>query len=347
MAQPSAAEELLAVVRRDDDQRVVVETALLQRVEQPADARVGETDLLVVDAFEELHLLRSEARPHVPQILDALAAAEPTDGFDRIPVLRMATVFVVRVEVVHEEKEGTLVFAEFLQERQRALRHPDGRHVRVPLGLVGVEYFEALVEAVLGPDEAVTHHARGGEPRLRQPLGQRLRRSGKRRQHEVETVTVRVLPREDRRHGGLGPWGRGIGAVEAHAAFGQLFEGRRGIARVAVGAQVVRAQGVDQDQQDVPGCVALRAAARAEERRRDPECGDRQPPRRGARPLPPRAPRHVSSPHLDALRRTARGAPGPAGIPAPERPSRRSSSDPRRSARTSPARACRDRSSDP
>ena len=42
------------------------------------DARVGETNLFVVDAFEERQLLRIEARPHGAQLVDVFAPAEPT-----------------------------------------------------------------------------------------------------------------------------------------------------------------------------------------------------------------------------------------------------------------------------
>ncbi len=49
MTEPAVLEELLAVVRREDDDRLLIEPVGRQPVEQATDAGIGVADLFVVE----------------------------------------------------------------------------------------------------------------------------------------------------------------------------------------------------------------------------------------------------------------------------------------------------------
>jgi hypothetical protein len=63
VAEKAVAQELLAVVGRQDDPRVVVDSERGQVRDQSADAAVGVADLLVVERLDEVDLGRRQRRP--------------------------------------------------------------------------------------------------------------------------------------------------------------------------------------------------------------------------------------------------------------------------------------------
>ena len=121
-----------------------------------------------------------------------------------------------------------------------------------PLGPVAVE---ALVQAVARRDEPVGHDARGLVPVPREHLGHRDGGG-------VDGLPL-VVPAaagavgggveggEHRGEARQGPRRRRARHVEAHALVGERLQVRGRVALVAEGGHVVRAQGVDADEQDV------------------------------------------------------------------------------------------------
>ena len=194
----------------------------------------------------------------------------------------------VRVHVVEVEEERRL---ELAQE----LARPRGDAAGVAPQTLLVEALEAAPEAAAGVEaggrdahDRARRHRGGREAGLRQDLGQRHLAGGD--AHRVAGLAeearrvARGEERVDRREGArrLAP-----GALEEHALGGEGIEvGRRGAA-VAVGADVVGAQRVDQHEDDV---ARRRRAAAGEARRGRPTIATTHPRRKQAAALAVQAP---------------------------------------------------------
>ena len=98
--------------------------------------------------------------------------------------------------------------------------------------------------------------------------------------HLGELMHCRIAAGEERGVRGQRPLRRRDGALEQRRAGGKIIEGRRGRALVAVGGEVVAAQGVEYDEQDVRGGHRQRCLSPAFRRSRRSQLArlDRSPP---------------------------------------------------------------------
>jgi hypothetical protein len=112
------------------------------------------------------------------------------------PVLRVALVRVVGIEVVDEEEEGAIPRADLLQESDRLARHTLGGDVLCALSFALQVGLEATLEPVLGADERVTHHSGGGVAVRAQDLCQGGKTSGESACEPGDAVRRGVQPGE-------------------------------------------------------------------------------------------------------------------------------------------------------
>ena len=153
VVEPAVFAELLAVVARDHDQRVLVATALAQAVEETADLPVGMGDLRVVA------IARRGAEERLAGMVD---------------------ICEVRVEVVGPEEEGPLGGTP-IEIGEHPIRHLIGGRGEVRVARArerGVEEVEAAVEAVAQPRATSLAHVAARLETVRvQDLGQRRDRA--------------------------------------------------------------------------------------------------------------------------------------------------------------------------
>ena len=246
MAVASVLEELLAVVGDDDEQRVVV---AVEQLEQAQEARVDVADPLVVAGAHVVGI--------VPAGLDALGHA----------------VRLVHVVQVHVGEAGLLGIALGLPAAQRA------QELLARCARLAIEPVEAAREAHLRPDVDVGGDAEGLVAVRGEHLGQRgglfgepgelqrldavavLGRRGDEPAHDA--VARRVEAGQEGRRRRRRP-ARGRARLEEHGRLArEAREERRGLDLVAVGREVVGAQRVDDDQDDVRAAFGGRLGAPA------------------------------------------------------------------------------------
>ena len=163
----------------------------------------------------------------------------------------------VRIEVVHPQEPGPPPLLQLVEEAQRELGHR--------LGAVGVgaaaavrqlpgldELVEPLVEEEVAADRGVADHGVGGVAVALQHFGEHQETARHRLAGGAhDAVVLGVGGGEERGEGGGGLRPLRLRLVEAHPAGRQAVERRRGRPHVSPGREVVGAQGVDGDQQDV------------------------------------------------------------------------------------------------
>ena len=237
---------------------------------------VGEADVGVVgrDVDAEPGLVSEAGGPRIVEhdlaVLDVVGVAE-----EGVLLVLGQNVGRVRITVVDPGEEVLGVLG-FLEQRRGELVDALGvdpaavflGHVRliggeIPGLLVGVE---ARVPAEALAEHPVRDHRDGGEALLVEEFGQGEIGLGDAQGGLVgEPGRLRIAAGEDRREGRPGLRPLGDGALEDDARFGEAVEIRAGVAGIAVDAEMVGAQGVDGDQQNVARLagsgVALRVAA--------------------------------------------------------------------------------------
>jgi hypothetical protein len=282
---------VLAVVGGDDHQRAVEDAPRLEGVQQGPHIAVGQVDRVVVPVLQ------------------------PVAGVPGAP---------------RRDPRTRGVGVEEVQEDEEALRSPRveplqelGVHLRAGLGLVvppeplgagvaeGHAGAEAAVEPRLTQGELVVaegleaagqaalaggvgqvgDEGRGAVPRVPKRLGQHPV-GGVERPQPVGADLLVIAPGEHRPVAGQGPRRHAHGAVEDHAAAGELVHPRSGGAGVAVEAQGLRPHRVEDDQQHVRQ-GGPRAASRQRHAAGPESCprtgrGDQQ--QRQARPPEPGGP---------------------------------------------------------
>ncbi len=234
---------------------------LAQPVDELAELRIEEGDLAVVEAGEEAHVARRvrDLRPAVEHLRQRIGIAAQRPWLTRAaqPQLfaerRRRVVGAVRVEVVQVEEEG---LAQTLAHGERALGHARG--VLPQAGLV--EAREAAAEAavrveagrVLAHDRA-RRHRRGGEAARAEQLGDRRDLLGDAERAVLLAEEARRVTRgEQRVDGRVGARSLRARVFEEVALGGQRIEAWARRPPVAVGAQVIGAQRVDEHDDDVP-----------------------------------------------------------------------------------------------
>ena len=280
MAHRAVLLELLAVIGREQDPGPHRAPSGGDPLEQPADLIVHESDLAVVPIDEEAPVFLGQGDQGILEAGDRIVGGVERPGIgagEEGPVGRRGVVRPVRIEVVHEEKERPASLR--AHPRQRRVGHAVRGRLHARLETVAgarqpevLEALEAAVEAEGGGDVDVGHEASRGVARGAQRLGHRrdLRRQPQPVVlHPVVRGIARGHDRHDRRQG---PGGGGPGALERGAAPGEVVDVRRGGTVVAVGAEMVGAQGVHDDQHDVgmggveAGAPAARGLERGEQR---------------------------------------------------------------------------------
>ena len=266
----------LAVVRGDDGQGLFHQPCRLQLVEQDADLGVVVGDLLVVagDVEGEIvalleHLRAADAEhllPALPGDVDLLAGIEVLVVDEAILPFLRRVVGKVRVEIVDPQEVGPGAI-DAVEELKRQTVDRLGAvgvfslfNLDLPRLDVGVE---SLIEAEVRTQGAVGHHRVGGVARSLQLLGEHRELARDLQAHLADdAVVARIGGGEDRGEAGAGlrPLHRGL--IEAHPLGRQRVDHRRRRTDVAVGGEVVGAQGVDGDQEDVAGGRQLRPGGR-------------------------------------------------------------------------------------
>jgi len=275
-------EELVPVVGQEDDERVLCQPELVQVREELAELVVGMGDLAVV------------LGDHVPQVLVAqrpvLLGADLADGEvslvaaleHLLELLVGGNVRPVRVVEVHEQEEGhvLVVRGEPLEEL-----------VDVALEVLPVPVLrEALSKSELPGDEPASREGLGLVARVAQQLGDRVL-LGREEMHllaamvpegaELGRVEAREQGSVHRRRPGRGAHGVG----EPGSIPRQRVDLGACPAKIAIGAQVIRAQGVHADEDDValsgPRVLTLdideAGAGRQHDQERKEDAGMRDP----------------------------------------------------------------------
>src|SRR5262245_6622180 len=259
--------EGLAMVAREEEGAVPEEAARLELVEDLGEPAVEVPRGRAVVAFEHLDELRHplallgrvlalgrEAGVLVvegPQ-LPRCQALEP-HGRARL----LAHVVVpVRAVGLHEQEHGPPVVG--LEERAHAL----GGLGELALHLV--EALEALVHAEGARHEALVRDRAGPVPEAGEELGQGEELARDRAALVNDPGLAREEAREERGVGGQGVRRRGPGVREEEAPRRELVQERRQLALAAIGGEVVRAEGVREEDDQVarraaPGPRARRA----------------------------------------------------------------------------------------
>ena len=225
------------MIAGDDDDGVVADADLVERVEERRQRGVGVGDRRVV--LRHL-LLAWRVRPH-------RLRGRAERGAD----VRGSEVGLVRLIGVDEEEErrGRLG-AEPVDGEADGHRHPDG-----VVAVVLVIEAEAAREG-RRIEEDVLRRGRGRVAGGAQALGEGYDPRGQWvAERAREAVHARIEPRQHRRVGGQGPGSLRDDRVEARALAGESIEHRRALARPAIRPDPVRAQRVERDQHHVPSLL--------------------------------------------------------------------------------------------
>ena len=156
--------------------------------------------------------------------------------------------------LVHHDPSGAIVG----EAAVAIARHP------VAIGLESPDQSEAAIEWKRRDEP------RRGEPRVGERLRQRRHRRIDADAVGAGAVSGRVASGHQARVRGQGDRRGCVGAIEAHAVGGEAIEGWRARRLVAVGADVIGAQGVDGQQEHVPhwrgrgGCRSAAAARQSQ-----------------------------------------------------------------------------------
>jgi len=245
--------QALAVVGEDDHDRAVVDPPLAQLVEEEAHRLVGRGDLAVVG---------EEAREPGGRLVGGVGLVD-----------------------VEEEEEGTVGDPRQPLEgdagglRPGPLHEAEGVRPRRSEDAVVVEV-EALAEAASTPQHPGRHRGPGGVAPGLEEAGQR--RAGA-VQAIAQVVAHAVLERQETgQHRGVGGKREGdvaVGALEEDGVPAEAVEVGGGTRRVPVGRKVVRAEGVDRDEDErrarearagpLPGAASQGSEGEQHERRPD------------------------------------------------------------------------------
>ncbi len=112
-------------------------------------------------------------------------------------------------------------------------------------------YLETLVKAKGAIHPAVSEQPSGSESGIGEDLGGQSRFGRHNVLKPCDSGSRRIQARPQGCHGALRPRGLSDLMREAHPATGHLVEHRAGIALVSPGAQVIRSQGIDQNEEDI------------------------------------------------------------------------------------------------
>jgi hypothetical protein len=251
-------EELFAVVGRQDDERIVVQTLALERREQLSELVGGVANRGVVLIHETPHVRSGDAGAarevlapgdgrHVPAVVDELATRGPTQE-TRSARVRHA-IGTVRVHRVQVQEEGLA--------RRRFEPRGDARDHFFDVRVGGrgaqkvVEVIEALVVTRLARDVVIERVRDRVPPLARQCLGERLELLAELRAGAIDAVTRGEEPGEDGSGARAGPRRRRVGAREPRRPSGEPVQSGGGGAGVSEVVQVIGAQRVDHDEDHV------------------------------------------------------------------------------------------------
>jgi hypothetical protein len=209
----------------------------------------------------------------------------PDVADEHLAVGRWRDVARVRIAVVEPQEERGGVAGAAAQPGERGVAHGLRLLLRVIAPDLDVA-LEALGEAVLARQVGVGGDGVGGVAGFAQRLGRGAVVLGEDAARHVQAVAADVQTGEQR-----GDARRGLGELrhgvrEAQPARRQSVELRRGRARIAVAAQVVGAQRVGGDQQQVgtrAGVGVRRTAPAAGDQQRRNESGRRRRPQASSR----------------------------------------------------------------
>ena len=226
--------EALAVVREQDDDRVGLVSGGAEPVEHAPHLSVGEGDLAVVGMPRKAIEIRRRGRVRRVRIV------EMQPGKERTVASRTARLRRRRIEPA-QRRIGYLVRA------------------ALSAGITGGGFVEVFVERVepLAEAECARHRVCADERRrlvalpLQQGRDRRILRSEGEHDVAAHAVRGRVLTGENRRVGGAGERDGGLDLIEPDAGGRERVERRRRACRGAVGADVIGAQRVDRDQEQV------------------------------------------------------------------------------------------------
>ena len=276
---PAVLVELLAVVGGQHDQGVAQHVGR-DGIDQPADEAVGVVDLAVVEGLEVLGVPRRIERdlPRVDPLhvapRHAGRAGGGLEGRAVVHDLRIV-VGIVGIDVVDVEEERLVAV------RLQPGEHPPVDRRRVRLVVVGrrlagraEEGLEAAGETVPRVEDPVAEEAAGlvAAPRHRLGQGRDPRRDAVGRGVVAEEL-ARLAAGHERDHRRQGPGRLGVGVLHHDPRPRQgAGDVGRGVAPVAVGSQVVVAQGVDQDEEDVRALRRRSSAPTAGPAPRPPRC---------------------------------------------------------------------------
>ncbi len=310
-------EELLAVIGDEDDHGVLQKPAPAEEVEQLAEGRVVGGDLGVIEVQEVPEHLR---RGRDLSLFDPVQEVHPDEalvphaGGEALPERERGSIGGVRLHGVEIEEEGSVPLP-LGPQPAGGLGVDVGRRAVFPRQeLVGLE---PLAQA-----EAARHIAVGDEPGgLVPPLPQALRQGdglpGEDVPPAVDAMGAGQQAGEDGGGGGAGPGGLGHGVPEEDRAAGEGVDAGRDRPGIAIAAEVVRPQGVDEIDDDVARPASRLEGGRSRFRRHGRGGrGGRRPggPALRARRGDGRPPQHEAAP-----RRLAR-LPGHGGEGDPRRP---------------------------
>ncbi len=288
-ANQTALAQRLAVIRGEDDQRLVEQAPIAKRPDQTPDLGVQVGDLGQVSGAVErdiampLHVLVGGDGPDARVVRAhrqlALPAGRITFGLEKaLPQLGRRIVGAVRILVVHpEEAAGVRLDGAVIEHRQGdargVLRDALGPLAHdLVLGKVVVEEVEAPGDSRGTAQDEVPHH----RPRAPAPRGE-LRRQGRCGLGDGGLVgedaqLFGIAPRHQAAHRRKGDRRRRVGRAEDDALRSQGVQLRGEPAAAPVGAQLVGAQRIHADEEQQPR--RLLPARRCMDQQRYTECRD-------------------------------------------------------------------------
>jgi hypothetical protein len=249
-------EELLAVVGSHHDERAIEDALGVEALQQRRDRGVRGADLcLVADAQrleariagpEAAGAQRGQARSHLLVQIERRRrrlGTEPCEEFFTGVVRR------VRVQVVDVEREGPTPC--LAHEPQGTLREPRALARQIRAQTQVLDFLEAARKSRVAQHHRVAEEA-GPIARLAKPLAEMGRLRQRRRAPAAGATSGGKPPREER-HDRLARVRRGGNRLlEDHGLLRQRVEMGRGRSRVPREAEVIRAQRIDQDENEVP-----------------------------------------------------------------------------------------------
>jgi hypothetical protein len=256
MPPAAVVHELLAVVREQDDERRVGEAEPLELGEKRPEMEVVGGDLRVVEVpqvGQELGARRAPPRHQGVHHLEVADLRVLDPGCERRVLRRRRRVGVVRVDRMHVEEERTLPGT-----RPQMLKNGAVELVRKDVDGMPVQILdEMLVLVEIAPETelpghvGVADHGAGLVAEAAEDPGQRRSLGREGVEPPVGAVDLGMEAGEEGRHGGARPGGLRIGGGEEGRLLGEGVNVGRGRPIVAVGAEVVGPQGVDEVDQDV------------------------------------------------------------------------------------------------